>query len=199
MRTSTRATVTATGTLLLGTLTACSGGSGTEPDNQPAPSSRTSQASSGLSIAKPKNASAVPLCSLLPSEVATSLGYQAQGQKRENMLNSDAPPVCEWESPENSATGVTMRVLDRRIADYYANPSTWSDFQKLTIAGHPAVRANQADPMKSGSCDIYLATRSDQMIASQVSVSTAEVGKKDPCVAARKVLEAVVPTLPPAK
>lgn len=199
MHSSTRAMLVATGALLLAALTACSSGSEAQPENRPTTAGPTPQAPSGVSITNPKNAAAVPLCDLLPSEAATSLGYKTQGEKRENMLNSDAPPACQWESPQDNGLVGSLTVLERRIGDYYANPSTWSDFKKLTIAGHPAARANISDPMKTGQCSIYLGTQENQMISSQVTLPAPDTGKKDPCIKARKMLEAVVPTLPPAQ
>lgn len=187
--------VASSGAVLLAVLTACSGGADTPPKSQPSKSSDTTS----VSISNPKDATAVPLCELLTPEEAQSLGYEPQGKVEQGGLEKDSPKVCEWDDPEVGAAQLHLGPAPRKIADYYAHPETWSDFGKLTISGHPAVRANRGDPMKSGNCGIYLATQNDQMLVAQVSLLNTEVGKKDPCQVAKKALEAAVPDLPPAK
>ncbi|RCW40279.1 uncharacterized protein DUF3558 [Halopolyspora algeriensis] len=198
MRKPTRAAVAAASAVLLGTLTACSGGSQAQPENRPTTTGPTPQAPSGVSITDPKDAAAVPLCDLLPSEAAKSLGFKDQGKKNEAIL-SDGPPFCVWKDPQGSGTKVMVSVLKRKIADYYASPDTWSDFRKITVASHPAVRANKGNPVNTGYCDVYLATQKSQILLSQVSVPASERPATKPCQLSRKVLEAVVPTLPPAQ
>lgn len=195
-----RGALVCSGAALLVTLTACSSGGTGSPAPEPTGSKQTSQAQSSVEISNPKDASAVPLCDLLPTETATSLGYKSQGKKQENMLDENIPPMCEWEHPEDSSAGVALSVLNRKISDYYAHPETWGYFKKLTVSGHPAAIANMdPDPMRTGACNIYLGTQQNQMISSQAWLRGSEVGKKDPCQVARKALEAAVPTLPQAK
>ncbi len=199
MRKFGRGVLTCSGAALLMTLTACSSGGG-QATPAPTASKEPSQNQSAVQINNPKDAAAVPLCDLLPAETTTALGYEAQGSEEEGGLDPDSPKACVWRTPGSSEGGqLALSVLPRRIADYYANPETWINFEKMTVAEHPAAKANTADPMKAGACDIYLGTQKQQILASQVVLSSSATGKKDPCQVARKALEASVPTLPAAK
>ena len=91
-----------------------------------------------------------------------------------------------------------MTPLDSRsIQAYYDNKSKYRDFAELTIAGHPAVRANAGDPAQDGFCDIFLATKQDQILSAQASFIGLD--GQDPCTLAQQALEASVPNLPAAK
>ncbi len=193
-----RGVLACSGAALLMTLTACSSGGG-QAAPEPTASKEPSQNQSAAQINNPKNAAAVSVCKLLLSKSAAALGYKTQGETESATLDPDSSKSCVWRHPEDSSASVSLAVFNRRIADYYAHPETWPDFKRLTISGHPAVRANQADPMKSGDCNIYLATQKDQMVSSYVTLRGSKVGQKDPCQAAKRALEATVPTLPAAK
>lgn len=170
------------------------GSTGATPQPAPPPPANS------VKIDSPKDAKAVPLCNLLSPQAAQSLGVEPQGEPNENSIDPSQPPQCEWETANDDRLVVGLTVLDRNIArDYYATPQLWEDFAKLDVVGHPTVRANPRDPNKVGSCDLYLATQENQMIASQVILPSADAGKTDGCQIAQRALEAVVPGLPPAK
>jgi hypothetical protein len=147
-------------------LTACGGG-GTE--GSPAPET---QQPSGVTISAPKDAMATDRCGLLPADAATGIGLAPQGKEQSDPLDG------------------------RSIQAYLDNKSKYVDFQELSIAGHPSVRANQGDPKQDGTCDIFLATKEGQILSAQAHVMDTS---QDACGIAQKALEAAVPTLPASK
>ncbi|MEU5850966.1 DUF3558 domain-containing protein [Saccharopolyspora shandongensis] len=190
-----RSATIGTGLVLTGLLAACSGGQ--SPADRPPSSSATTQTqASGPQINSPKDAAAVDVCRLLPPEGATAAGLQPTGEISKNLIDPSATDGCAWR--DGNGTSVTMTPLsDRSLQEYYENKSQYVDFQELNIAGHPAVRANEGDRMRDGFCNIFLATKDGQVLASQ-SDTNAD-GRTDPCNLAQKALEASVPTLPAAK
>ena len=175
----------------------CASQGGSTGGAQPAP---PPPADNAVKIDAPKDAKGVPLCNLLSPQAAQSLGLKPQGQEEADDLNPSEPPMCRYESEGTDKLVLSMSVLERNISrDYLASPQTWQDFAKLDVVGHPAVRANVADPNQRGSCDIFLATQENQMVASQVSLPTTAPNKAESCQIAQKALEAAGPTLPLAK
>lgn len=172
----------------------CAGG-GSAPAPQPAVPPQ-----SAVQIQSPKDARAVQLCGLLPPAAAQSLQLSPQGEEREDSLDSNQPPVCEWKSAAGDPRSLSLRVDDMPIAPLLnQKPSTWGDYAKLNIAGYPAVRGNMGDPATSGFCGIYMATQENQMLVSNAALPGNEVGKTDACQIAQQGLEAAVASLPPAK
>ena len=174
------------GALLVVTIAGCSGGA--ESPKQPQ--------ETGPAISNPKNASKVDLCSMLPPEGASAAGLDPAGEIDDSpKISDDIQESCVWKSPDGK-TSLALSVLpDRSIEQYQANKAKYADYQELTIAGYPAVRANDADPAQSGACSIFLAVADHQM----VYADTAQVDIADPCAVTQKALEATVPTLPAAK
>lgn len=185
-----RGSAIAAGTLLTVVLTSCSGGTDA-PKPAPQP-----QESSGSAISNPKNASSVDVCQLLPPEGASAVGVNPTGELDDTpKISSDVAEACVWETSDG-AQSVSLSVLtDRSIKDYYDNKSQYPDYQEMTIAGYPAVRANDADPTQSGSCSIYAAVGERQML----TAFSMQADVADPCAVSQKALEASIPTLPAAK
>jgi hypothetical protein len=84
--------------------------------------------------------------------------------------------------------------MDRKIQDYYDGKSFYPDYREFTIAGYPAVRANQGDPSADGICAMAVAINDNQVL----TVTTMNLPIIDPCGLAQKSLEAAVPNLPAA-
>lgn len=179
--------------VVAGTLAACSGGTGS--NGQPTESPQQTQAA-GPQISNPKDASAVALCDLLPAQAATSLGFEPEGKINDGpKISPDAVDACMWRTP-NGHDALQLAVnKDRSIQEYYDNKSTFTDYEELTIAGYPAVRANQGNPAQDGACSIFLAVSNTEMIHS----FTTQTDVTDPCAISEKALEASIPTLPAAK
>lgn len=201
MRTSVfkRGAAFGTGLVLAGFLTACSGSGqssgGSEEQPQGAPPKTES------AISNPKDAAAVELCDLLPSDAATSLGLNPTGEIDDGpKIQSDMPDSCVWKGSEGNGLSVSLGVLnDRSIQEYHDSKATFSDFQGLQIANHPAVRANQGDPMQDGFCATFVGTKDGQVLGSFTAAPPLEVGEFDPCTTAQKALEASVSALPAAE
>ncbi|NYH80825.1 hypothetical protein FHR84_004193 [Actinopolyspora biskrensis] len=196
-----RSAIVVGGVVLSAVLTAC-GGSGAESPSIEDQSTGTSdsQSSSGAEITNPKDAAAADVCSLLPVEVASQLGFKEQGEKESSMTNPEASDACYWESPDGGATKNSFAVSDgRSIQQYYDNPDSFYDFNKLNISGYPAVRANKDDPMSAGSCNIFLAPKQDQVVQSHSTLNAEDTGKVDPCAQAKKALKLSVSSWPAAK
>lgn len=182
------------GVVLAGALVACSGGDSGQTAEQPKPEA---EPGGELDIANPKDAAAVDMCSLLPGEAASSMGLNTEGEMDDGPdIASDSPESCVWKT-EDGFTSVSLSPLnDRSIQEYYDGKSQYPDYQELTLAGHPAVRANQGDPQQDGFCAVFLATSDDQLLYAHSDTSSDN--ESDPCGLAQKALETSVPTLPAA-
>ncbi|WP_246195890.1 DUF3558 domain-containing protein [Halopolyspora algeriensis] len=191
------------GLLLTVALTACSGGSGAGTPSDQSGRQLPTTAPSGSAapvIANPKDATAMSVCSLLSSEAATTLGLNPTGKKESKLTAPKSPDSCEWESPGSGATKVSITAFNgRSIQQYYNNSSEYSDFEKLRIAEHPAVRANKNDPMVGGSCAVFLASKENQVVMAYARLNAEDTGKVDPCGMAKKAFELSVPSWPAAQ
>ncbi|GAA4619198.1 DUF3558 family protein [Saccharopolyspora hordei] len=175
--------------LVVTSLLAACGSQSPDPGGEQTP--HTAQAPSGPQITDPRDAAALAPCDLLPAEAATSLGFDPEGQDESDPTRR----ACAWRS-QDGRDSLGLRTLpDRSLSSYLDNTTQYTDFQELTIAGHPAVRANRNDPGELGDCDIFLATKDDQVLASMASRHDPD---NDPCGLARHALEIVVPHLPTA-
>lgn len=185
-----RAVAFGAGVLIAGGVAGCSG-SADEEEAQQQPETQANT----VAIDSPKDASSVDLCSLLPAETATSLGLEPEGEVDDGpSLSSDSPEMCTWKTPDGS-DGVKLGPIEgRSIQEYYENKQSFVDYEETTIAGHPAVRANEGDPAQDGFCAMYAATTDRQLLYAHTSDSS----RTDPCGMAQKALEASVPTLPAA-
>ncbi|MCX2733293.1 DUF3558 domain-containing protein [Saccharopolyspora sp. NFXS83] len=174
-------------------VTSCSLGSGA-PETTPAPSPPPS----GVEVPNPKDASAVDVCELLPAQAAQGLGLSPEGKKSENSLNEDLAGNCMWHTPDGAIAVGLASHGDRTLQSYYDNSADFVDFEKLDIAGYPAVRANTSDPKSDGGCAIFLASKSDQVVQSMSIVPTADINSVDPCDLSKRALEASVASWPAA-
>lgn len=177
-------------------MTACSVGESTDAPSVPESSSAKSPA--GVQVENPREPNATDLCSLLPAEGAVDLGLKPQGKQSENVLDPQSSGQCMWRNPDGSVVVGLSVHDDRSLQDYYDNAGSYVDFQKFTIGGHPAVRANENDPKSDGTCAYFLASKSDQVVqaVAQRPASRDEAG--DPCEMATKALESAVPSWPSA-
>lgn len=182
-----RGGVVAAGAVLMAAMTACSGGGAGTPQPQPQPA--------GPQISNPKDVASADLCSLVPADVAASAGLAPNGQMDDGPKIGDSEPACSWHSADGKDTFRLSALTDRSITTYYDSRSQYPDFQELTIAGHPAVRANDADPKQSGACSLFLGTKDGQV----VHAFTTQVNITDPCATSQKALEGSVPSWPAAK
>lgn len=187
-----RAGVLACSVLFSSLLAACSSGqeAGQSPQS-PAPNP------DGISVSDPKDPATVDSCSLLPAQGAESVGLAPEGRKSSSSFADDDDNRCLWSSSDGAAGASLAVFADRTLQDYYGNSGQYVDFQKLTIAGHPAVRANEKDPMADGMCSIFVASKPDQVV--QAASDVPDPRTANPCDLAKKTLESAVPSWPAAK
>ncbi|MER7079432.1 Protein of unknown function [Saccharopolyspora kobensis] len=176
--------------LVMAVLLAACGTQTPEPGGEQ-PSQSTPPAS-GTQISNPKDAATVPPCDLLPPDAATGFGLELPGDDE----SDDSRRACGWYSADQSESLGLAVLPDRPLSSYLDNRTQFADFAELTIAGHPAVRANRNDPKTQGTCDIFLATKENEILSSQTYFSDKS---KDACGLAQQALEAAVPALPSAK
>ncbi|NYI83306.1 DUF3558 family protein [Saccharopolyspora hordei] len=174
------------------TLTAVLAACGNQAPDSDEGAPQTTRASSGPQVNDPKDATAIQPCDFLSADAATNLGVKPAGREVEDSSNR----ICSWSSPDDRDRLGLSAIPNRSLSSYLDNRSQFADFAELTIAGHPAVRANRNDPKKTGGCAIFLATKDDQVLSSQVDFFDKT---KDPCSLAQQALEAVVPALPVAR
>ncbi|WP_223208223.1 DUF3558 family protein [Actinopolyspora erythraea] len=173
-------------------------GSGADPGGS-VNSTPSSSKGSGVDISSPKNATGVDVCELLSPEAAKQLGIKPSGERRENDLDPDVEDSCKYGDSLDGDLSVSLAAFDdRQIVSYYENKEMYAIFEKIGIAGHPAVVAAKQDPMKSGTCSVFLASKQDQVVGAVVTVAADDTGKKDPCVPAKKALKLSLPSWPAA-
>ncbi|WP_192827083.1 DUF3558 family protein [Actinopolyspora erythraea] len=196
-----RGAVAAGGVLLSVVLVGCSSGSAerNEDSADTTTSGSTSSASAGSAIPNPKDATAVDVCELLPEDVATQLGVQPEGKKRDNVLGATETDNCTWKSQGGLISVAMSPVKDRSLDTYYNNQSEYVDFERITVQGNPGVRANKVKPMGSGSCGMFLATQQSQLVQSFAILQSEEAGVTDPCALAKKALRLSLPSWPAAE
>lgn len=165
-------------------LTACSS---EEPAAQP-PQPTNSAESSGVQVPNPKDATAVKPCDMLSDQAATELGIEPEGRSAREGAG------CRWDAKDLSLTLTLTSPPGRSIQEFYNSKSAFVDYEELTIAGYPAVRANDGNPSQDGFCDFFLATNTNQLI----QASGRDSSHTDPCGLAQKALEATVQNLPAA-
>ena len=136
-------------------------------------------------------------CALLSPEAAQQAGLDPTGQKAESLLE-ESPASCKWNVRGDFGNNVTLTPLtDRSIQTYRDGKAQFPDYRELTIAGHPAVRANKGDPAKDGFCRVQVGTKEGQVL--EAFSDTNPGSGVDPCGLAQQALEASVSGLPAAK
>lgn len=175
-------------------LVSCSVGAnsgGSAPETSP-----TVTGASGIDVRDPKDAGSVESCSLLPAKGAESIGLVPGGRAASSSFGEDNLDSCAWKNEDGSISSALSVFDDRSLQDYYDNADKYVDFEKMTIAGHPAVRANENDPMSDGACILFLASNSGQVVQATAIVPTSRISDVDPCGLAAKTLDAAVPSWP---
>lgn len=179
--------------VLSAVLSACSGGGA--PGGEPGGTKPSAPPNAGVVINDQKDAAAGDLCSLLPPNVASSMGLDPGGKLEDDPVSGGKS--CAWRNSDGRA--ISFAVMPVGIDDFYAKSGAYKDFQKLTIAGHPGVRANEVDPKSVVSCYVYVGTKQKQMLSAAGWINSRDMGKVDQCQLAQQALEAAVPALPSAK
>jgi hypothetical protein len=117
-------------------------------------------------------------------------------------LDAQAPagPTCTW-SPAD-LTGATMNLIFSTVDQlgltsiYQAKGTTYKMFQALEpINGYPAAAYGTSDLRADGICTIAIGTSDHRTLDITITQSRGNIGKTDPCGAARTVGSKVLATL----
>lgn len=136
-----------------------------------------------------------PCDSLTASQVSEILGT---GVTPKTDLNAPGGPSCSIHPPDVTQAAVLVifnNVDDRGLTGVYQ--AQYKFFLPLKpVDGYPVVAYGLADDRASrGSCQIAIGTSDAQTVDIGVTQSEENVGKKDPCEAARGVASYVLGTL----
>ncbi len=149
-----------------------------------------------ISVSNPKDATAPEVCQLLPAEAASQVGVEPNGEVDEKNLDPDAPDTCAWESSDGFLSVSFVPVDGRSLQAYYDTKAQYQTYEEFEISGHPAVIAVKSDATMS--CDVWVATKPDQVVGSTVFLPNEDVGKVDPCEVNKKMFELSMPSWPAA-
>ncbi|WP_439376565.1 DUF3558 domain-containing protein [Amycolatopsis lexingtonensis] len=134
-----------------------------------------------------------PCAALTPAQVAGLLGADAETKPD---LDAPAGPTCNWEAPGRAGVGVIFGHLDKRglTSVYAAKGKAYPFVEPLEpVDGYPLVAYDGAgDQRARGECTVAVGTSDTQAIDISVNQSEKNIGKSDPCQAAREVTAMVL-------
>lgn len=116
-------------------------------------------------------------------------------------VDDQSGPTCRWNVPTVSQAGVGVTYFKKTqlglTGVYRAKDSIYPFFQPLDpIDGYPTVAFGQLDERSTkGRCLLALGTSDTQQVDIAISLSEANIGKKDPCAAAHDVAAKVLENL----
>ncbi|TCP53667.1 uncharacterized protein DUF3558 [Tamaricihabitans halophyticus] len=134
-------------------------------------------------------------CSTLTSAQLQELALDEPGEEDP----AKAGPACFWWNNEavSNASIIFVTAGNNGISDIYANQDTNAVFEELpAIEGHPVVAyGSVAGEHEKGYCTLAVGATDQLFLSIGVKVSRANVGQRDPCVAAQGVAEMMINTM----
>ncbi|WP_410630078.1 DUF3558 domain-containing protein [Amycolatopsis sp. cmx-4-83] len=134
-----------------------------------------------------------PCDALTPAQVAGLLGAEVETKPEPD---ADVGPVCNWEAPGRAGVGIIFGKLDKRglTRVYAAKGKTYPFVEPLEpVDGYPlAAYDGIGDRRAEGECTVAVGTSDTQAIDISVNQSEKNIGKSDPCEAARQVTAMVL-------
>jgi hypothetical protein len=136
-------------------------------------------------------------CQSLTAAQAKELNVNWPGEPREAALGN----ACEFRGRSDRRALVEVAFLDKNprglSAVYKANEDgKWAFFEELgLIEGHPAAAYGRLDQRDTGGCAVDVGASDEIAFEISMQLSTANVGKKDPCETAAMVVGMVVATM----
>ncbi|WET80166.1 DUF3558 domain-containing protein [Amycolatopsis sp. QT-25] len=179
-----------------GTPTPTDGGSSLAPSRssprQPGPD--VPQVASPLALTQVKQA---PCNALTEEQAGELLGPRAVPKER---LDGTAGPSCMWSIPSSSRPLVDVifgRSPDGGTASVYnAKGGAYKLVEPLApVDGYPLTAYGTTDERPSGKCSVALGASDTETIGIVTELSEANIGKKDPCGAAREAAIRVLATV----
>lgn len=139
-----------------------------------------------------------PCNALTDAQAQEILGPKVESKER---LDGAAGPACMWAPPV--ATRPTVDVIFSNLQDsgtasvYAAKGNTYKLVEPLEpIDGYPVTAYDTVDERASkGRCSVALGTSDTQTVGVSLEQSEANIGKKDPCAAAREAAIRVLTTI----
>ena len=142
-------------------------------------------------------------CDALTAEQVDS--FLGKGVSPKPDLKGQAGPECFWHSPSISQAGVGViftHAANLGLTSVYAARGTKYPFFKPLepIDGYPLVAYDgEGDQSSKGRCTVAVGASNTQAIDISITQSEENVGKKDPCIAAREVAGKVLTNLKSVK
>ncbi|WP_370970473.1 DUF3558 domain-containing protein [Amycolatopsis sp. cg9] len=134
-----------------------------------------------------------PCNALTPTQVAGLLG---SGVETKPEPGAGVGPVCNWEAPGRAGIGIIFGKLDKRgLTRVYAEKGKAYPFVEPLepVGGYPlAAYDGLGDRRAEGECTVAVGTSDTQTIDISVNQSEKNIGKSDPCEAAREVTAMVL-------
>ncbi|MFT7869252.1 MULTISPECIES: DUF3558 domain-containing protein [Amycolatopsis] len=137
-------------------------------------------------------------CSTLTEDQAAEVFGGASTAKPD--AQAPAGPTCTWAPVD--LTGATVNLIFSTVDQlgltsvYQAKDSTYKLFQPLeSIGDYPVVAYGTSDQRTDGICSIAIGTSDHSTVDITVTQSRGNIGKVDPCAAARTVGSKVLATL----
>ncbi|MFC4852292.1 DUF3558 domain-containing protein [Actinophytocola glycyrrhizae] len=136
-------------------------------------------------------------CQSLTADQAQSLNLPPTGT-----INNDVALGigCDWFNEETRGEVTIAFIVDdpRGLSpEYEANEAgKWKIFEELPdIEGYPAIIRSLSDTRELGDCSVLVGVADDMVFASNLQLSQANVGKKDPCEVAVQVAGMALQTM----
>ncbi|QFU94132.1 DUF3558 domain-containing protein [Amycolatopsis sp. YIM 10] len=139
---------------------------------------------------------AQPCETLTDAQIADLLGTDTK-ESRDESGDVIAGPGCGWHSYGSQAAFVAVlfpKVTDIGLSGFYREKGDQYKFfeEMAPVRGYPTVAWNNTDEKAIGRCNVVAGTSDRATVNVTVRQSEQNVGKKDPCEAARDVLDMVI-------
>lgn len=178
-----------------GTPTPTNGGTSAGPSiSSQAPGPDVPKVANPLTLTQVKQAP----CSALSQKQASEL--LGPGAAPEERLDGTAGPSCMWSIPSTSRPLIDVifgRSPDGGTASVYqAKGAAYKLVEPLSpVDGYPLTVYGVTDERPSGKCSVALGASDTETVGIVVEQSEANIGKKDPCDAAREAAIRVLTTV----
>ncbi|MEV6905628.1 DUF3558 domain-containing protein [Amycolatopsis sp. NPDC051071] len=177
-----------------GTPTPTSGGTSPSPSNPASPAPGVPKVGNPIDLTRVKQS---PCSALTSTQAKDLLGQSVESKGREGQFG----PACLWSIPSAIRPHVDVlfsNLPDSGTARFYAAKGT--DYKLLEpiepIDGYPLTAYGTEDERTSkGRCAVALGTSNTETISIALEQSEANIGKKDPCDAAREAAIRVLTTI----
>ncbi|WP_414943204.1 DUF3558 domain-containing protein [Amycolatopsis sp. cmx-11-32] len=143
---------------------------------------------------------AAPCDALTSTQAQDLIGPKVEATPR----NESAGPACVWVTPSTSRPSVNVVIGNGpdggTAAVYAAKGGAYKIVEPLEpIEGYPVTAYEVLAKRVEGGCAVALGTSDDQTVTVAAEQSEHNIGKKDPCDAARQAAVSVLATLRAAK